>query len=41
MKFKANFTEKPANFQIDDFRIEKVVELSHEDFLSPSENFVL
>ena len=32
MKFKANFTEKPANFQMDDCRIEKVVELSHEDF---------
>ena len=32
MKFKANFTEKPVNFQMDDCRIEKVVELSHEDF---------
>ena len=32
MKFKANFVEKPANFQMDDCRIEKVVELSHEDF---------
>lgn len=32
MKFKANFTEKPANFQMDDCRVEKVVELSHEDF---------
>ena len=32
MKFKANFIEKPANFQMDDCRIEKVVELSHEDF---------
>ncbi len=32
MKFKANFTEKPLNFQMDDCQIEKVVELSHEDF---------
>ena len=32
MKFKANFIEKPANFQMDDCRIEKVVELSCEDF---------
>ena len=32
MKFKANFTEKPGNFQMDDCQIEKVVELSHEDF---------
>ena len=32
MNFKANFVEKPANFQMDDCRIEKVVELSHEDF---------
>lgn len=32
MKFKANFVEKPANFQKDDCQIEKVVELSHEDF---------
>ena len=32
MKFKANFMEKPLNFQMDDCRIEKVVELSHEDF---------
>ena len=32
MKFKANFTEKPVNFQMDDCQIEKVVELSHEDF---------
>ena len=32
MKFKANFVEKPANFQMDDCQIEKVVELSHEDF---------
>ena len=32
MKFKANFVEKPGNFQMDDCRIEKVVELSYEDF---------
>ena len=32
MKFKANFVEKPANFQMDDCQIEKMVELSHEDF---------
>ena len=32
MKFKANFVEKPGNFQMDDCRIEKMVELSHEDF---------
>ena len=32
MKFKANFVEKPANFQKDDCQIERVVELSHEDF---------
>ena len=32
MKFKANFVEKPGNFQMDDCRIEKVVELSHKDF---------
>ena len=32
MKFKANFVEKPANFQMDDCQIEKVVELSREDF---------
>lgn len=32
MKFKANFVEKPGNFQMDDCQIEKVVELSHEDF---------
>ena len=32
MKFKANFVEKPLNFQMDDCQIEKVVELSHEDF---------
>ena len=28
MKFKANFVEKPANFQMDDCQIEKVVELT-------------
>ncbi len=32
MRFKANFVEKPGNFQMDDCRIEKAVELSHEDF---------
>ena len=32
MKFKANFVEKPNSFQMDDCQIEKVVELSHEDF---------
>lgn len=32
MKFKANFVEKPGNFQMDDCYIEKVAELSHEDF---------
>ena len=32
MKFRANFVEKPGNFQMDDCQIEKVVELSHEDF---------
>ena len=32
MKFKANFVEKPGNFQMDDCQIEKMVELSHEDF---------
>ena len=32
MKFKANFVEKPGNFQMDDCLIEEVVELSHEDF---------
>jgi hypothetical protein len=32
MKFKANFVEKPGNFQMDDCQIEKVVELSHDDF---------
>nr|WP_325188442.1 DUF6329 domain-containing protein [uncultured Oscillibacter sp.] len=42
MKFKANFVEKPGNFQMDDCQIEKVVELSHEDFcrlkIAPLEN---
>ena len=32
MKFKANFREKPVNFQMDDCQIEKVVELPHDDF---------
>ena len=32
MKFNAHFVEKPCNFQMDDCQIEKVVELSHEDF---------
>ena len=32
MKFKANFVEKPGNFQMDNCQIEKVVELSHDDF---------
>lgn len=32
MKFKANFVEKPGNFQMDDCQIEKVVELTHEEF---------
>lgn len=42
MKFKANFMEKPGNFQMDDCEIEKVAELSHEDFcrlkITPLEN---
>ncbi len=42
MKFKANFVEKPGNFQMDDCQIEKVVELSYEDFcrlkIAPLEN---
>ena len=42
MKFKANFVEKPCNFQMDDCQIEKVVELSHEDFcrlkIAPAEH---
>jgi len=32
VKFKANFVEKPGNFQMDDCQIEKVVELTHEEF---------
>ena len=32
MKFKANFLCKPGNFQMDDCRIEKVVELSRDEF---------
>jgi len=32
MKIKANFLYKPDNFQMDDCQIEKVVELSHEEF---------
>ena len=32
MKFKANFVEKPVNFQMDDCQIEKAVELPYEDF---------
>ena len=32
MKFKTNFQYKASNFQMEDCRIEKVVELSHEDF---------
>ena len=32
MKRKAHFVEKSGNFQVDGCRIEKVVELSHEDF---------
>ena len=32
MKFKANFQYKPENFQMDDCRIERVVELSAEEF---------
>lgn len=32
MKFKANLLYKPSNFQMDDCQIEKVAELSHEDF---------
>ena len=32
MRFKANFVEKPSNFQMNDCQIEKIVELSHEDF---------
>lgn len=32
MKFKANFLYKPGSFQMDDCKVEKVVELSHEEF---------
>ena len=32
MKFKANLIEKPGNFQMDDCLIEKVVELTREEF---------
>lgn len=32
MRMKANYVEKPSNFTMDDWQIEKVVELSHEDF---------
>ncbi len=32
MKIKANLTYKPSNFQMDDCQIEKVVELSPEQF---------
>ena len=32
MKFKAKFLYKPSNFQMEDCKIEKVVELSHDDF---------
>lgn len=32
MKIKANFLYKPSNFQMDDCQIEKLVELSQEDF---------
>lgn len=32
MKFKANIICKPGNFQMDNCRIEKVVERSHADF---------
>lgn len=41
MKFKANLVEKPGNFQMDDCQIEKVVELTREEFyklkITPSE----
>lgn len=41
MKFKANFQYKPSNFQMDDCQIEKVVDLSYEEFcklkISPGE----
>ena len=32
MRMKANYVEKPSNFIMDDWQIEKVVELSHKDF---------
>lgn len=32
MKMKANYVEKPSNFIMDDWQIEKVVELSYKDF---------
>ncbi len=32
MKIKANLLYKPGNFQMDDCQIEKVVELTHEEF---------
>lgn len=32
MRFKANFQYKPSSFQLDDCQVEKIVELSHEDF---------
>ncbi len=32
MKFKANFLYKPGSFQMDDCKVEKVVELSHDEF---------
>ena len=32
MRMKANYVEKPANFIMDDWQIEKVVELSYEEF---------
>ena len=41
MKFKAILREKPGNFQMDDCQIEKVVELTREEFyklkITPSE----
>lgn len=32
MKFKANFLYKPSSFQMDDCKVEKVLELSHDEF---------
>lgn len=32
MRMKANYVEKPGNFIMDDWQIEKVVELSYEEF---------